>query len=173
MKPSPLLLMLDALLGLVEQQLERETADPAADLPLVGAELQRLTALLVRLSERTAAHVSGEISFAAVDAILATRRLRGELLGPDIGDSAWELLLTLYAARLKDRRQSVTRLAESAGLYLSTALRWIHRFRARGWVDWQADPEDARAALIGLSDLGAGKVESYLRAALQGSQLVL
>ncbi len=173
MKPSPLLLMLDALLGLVEQRLEHDTADPAADLPLVGSELQRLTALLVRLSERTAAHVSGEISVAAIDAILATRRLRGEFLGPDVGDAAWDLLLTLYAARLEGRRHSATQFAASAGLYLSTALRWIHRFRARGWVAWNTDPQDARAALIGLSDVGATRVESYLRAALQASELVL
>ena len=173
MKPSPLLLMLDALLGLVEQRLEREPSDPAADLPLVGAQLQRLTALLVRLTQRTAAHASSEISLPVVDAILATRRLRNELLGPDIVDAAWYLLLTLYSARLEGRRHSATRLADSAGLYLSTALRWIHRFRARGWVVWQTDPEDVRAALIELSDVGAARVEAYLRAALQASRLVL
>lgn len=173
MKPSPLLLMLDALLGLVEQRLEHETADPAADLLLIGAELQRLTALLVRLSERTATRASGEVSLSVVESILAARRLRGEHLGPDIDDAAWDLLLALYAARLEGRRNSATRLAALAGLYLTTALRWIHRFQARSWVDWQTDPKHVRAALIELSDVGAAKVETYLRAAMRGSRLVL
>ena len=43
--------MLDALLGLIEEQLEREPGDPDSDLRLVGEQVQRIVALHVRLAE--------------------------------------------------------------------------------------------------------------------------
>jgi DNA-binding MarR family transcriptional regulator len=172
MKPSPLLLMLDALLGLVEQRLEREKADAAADLPLIGAQLQRLTGMLVRLTERGSARAAEELSSAAVGAILAARRLRVEHFGPKIGDAAWSLLLALYAARLEGRSCSATQLGSAAGLHPGTALRWLHELQRTGWVSWRVNPEEKRAALIELSDAGAAKVEAYLRTALRLSSLL-
>ncbi|MEA3031689.1 MAG: hypothetical protein QOG13_3014 [Sphingomonadales bacterium] len=51
MKPSPLLLMLDALLGLVEQRLQADPGASAADLLPVGRQLHRLNGLYIRLVE--------------------------------------------------------------------------------------------------------------------------
>lgn len=132
MKPSPLLLMLDALLGLVEQRLDRDFADPAADLPLIGAQLQRLTGLLVRFTERSAAQPRDEISPAIIEAILASRRLRAQHFGAKVGEAGWTLLLVLYAARLERRSSSATRLSAMAGLRLTTSFRWLHILQQRG-----------------------------------------
>ena len=178
MKPSALLLLLDALLGLVERQLQLDSGDPASDFRLVSEQVQRLVAVHVRLAD-TAIGSGGwreepeTITAATVHAILRTRKLRSRHFGPEIADAGWTLLLTLYAARLEQRRFSATRLGEEAALPPTTSLRWMHALHDKGLCTWQDDPEDERIARIGLSDEAAARVEAYLKAALRISPVVL
>ncbi|HEV2747821.1 MAG TPA: hypothetical protein VGW34_11055 [Allosphingosinicella sp.] len=175
MKPSALLSLLDALLGLVDERLEREPA--AGDLPGVGKQVQRLVAILVRLAEAAAAVEVGpipeRISPAMVAAILEARRLRASYFPSHVGGASWILLLTLYRARLEGRRYSVGRLGAEAALAPSTSLRWVHALRDEGLVTWQPDPTDARTTIVELSEAGEAQLDAFLKAALRISPLVL
>jgi hypothetical protein len=51
MKPAPLLIILDTLLGLFEQRLQSGPDASGADLLLVGKQLHRLNGLYIRMVE--------------------------------------------------------------------------------------------------------------------------
>lgn len=171
MNASPHLLMFDALLGLVERQLDQRPGNPIPDLRLLGEQLQRLLALHVRLAETTAAFGPSRqrdaVTAPMIRAILNARRLRTEHLGPDIADAAWALILTLYEARLDRRTLSLTRLGETAAVPPSTANRWVHTLCERRMFTREGHPQDQRLALIGLTDEAAERVETCLKATLR------
>lgn len=90
-----------------------------------------------------------------VRALLRARRLRDQILAPDLfADPAWDILLDLLAARLENNRVSVSSLCIAAAVPPTTALRWIRQLTDRGLLERQADPRDGRRIFIGLSDAG-------------------
>lgn len=94
-----------------------------------------------------------------VRALLRARRLREQILSPDLfADPAWDILLDLLAARLENTRVSVSSLCIAAAVPPTTALRWIRQLTDRGLLERQADPRDGRRIFIGLSDSGSAAV---------------
>jgi DNA-binding MarR family transcriptional regulator len=170
MKPAPLLLMLDALLSLIEQQLQPDPDDPTADLRRIGDQIHRLIAVQRRLAE-TASSRPSAISAATVRAMLKARRLRIRQFGSGFANNGWTLLLTLYAARLERRRLSIAGLRGEAALRRSSTNSRVHHLHGRGLLTFDADPADRRAALIGLTDETAARMENYLQEALRLSPL--
>jgi DNA-binding MarR family transcriptional regulator len=170
MTASPHLLMLDALLGLVEQSLEANRSDLASDIPAIAAQLLRLTELLTDLANQAAAGAQGPpatITAPMIRAMLKARRLRAHHLGPDIADAAWSLILALYEARLDRRLLPLTRISEAASVPQTTAHRWVHTLCERRILARESHDRDQRLALIGLSDEGTERVETYLKAAMR------
>lgn len=99
-----------------------------------------------------------------VRAVLRARRLREQVLSPDLfADPAWDILLDLLAARLENTRVSVSSLCIAAAVPPTTALRWIRQLTDRGLLERQADPRDGRRIFIGLSDAGSAAVTRWFQ----------
>lgn len=152
MDASPHLLMLDSLLGLVEQSLEASPSDLASDIPTISAQLLRLTALLTDLANQAAMGAQdppAAITAPMIRAMLNARRLRAHHLGPDIADAAWALILALYEARLEHRLLPLTRISEAASVPQTTAHRWVHTLCERRIFARESHEGDQRLALAG------------------------
>lgn len=163
--------MLDALLGLVERQLDRDPAEPLPDLGNLGEQVQRIVSVHIRLAAAaldTPRHPEPDaITAPMIRAILKARRLRAHHLGADIADTAWAMILALYEVRLDGRRLPLTRVGQAAAVPQSTAYYWIPRLCARRLCTRDRHPRNRRVVLIGLSDEAAERVEAYLKAAMR------
>lgn len=91
------------------------------------------------------------------------RRWRDSLFGnPDLfGEPAWDILLDLYIAELRERRVSVTDACIGSGVPPTTALRWIMLLERADLVIRKKDPLDGRRAYLQLSKQGHLKMETY------------
>lgn len=108
---------------------------------------------------------SARLTAQNIRALLRARRLRDQLLpGGLFADPAWDILLDLMAARLEDRRVSVSSLCIAAFVPPTTALRWIRQLTDQGLLVRQADDVDGRRAFISLSEEGAQAVEQWFAA---------
>jgi hypothetical protein len=121
------------------------------------------------MRERAPGH-SFEITSATVRSIIAARRLRDEYFWPAMSESAWALLLELFASRLEGERKGVAALSAAADLPIDTALHWIDWIAPRGLVSRKyIDGEDA---MVDLTDAGADRMRAYLLASLSLSPWV-
>jgi DNA-binding MarR family transcriptional regulator len=171
MNAAPHLLMLDALLGLVERQLDRDPAEPLPDLGNLGEQVQRIVSVHVRLAAASLdspRHPEPHaITAPMIRAISKARRLRTTHLGPDVVDAAWALILALYEAQLDGRRLPLSRLGQAAAVPQSTAYYWIRRLCERRMCTRDRDPRNRRIVLIGLTDETAERVEAHLKAVMR------
>ena len=76
-------------------------------------------------------------------------------------DPAWDLLLNLYLAELRQLRIAVTDLGSLAGIPLTTVLRWIDALMKEGLIVRQKDPYDARRVFVGLTNVGSDAMRNY------------
>jgi DNA-binding MarR family transcriptional regulator len=76
-------------------------------------------------------------------------------------DPAWDLLLNLYLAELRQVRTAVTDLGNLAGVPPTTSLRWIDALMKEGLVIRQQDPYDARRWFVRLTTRGSEAMRSY------------
>ena len=98
----------------------------------------------------------------AIRQCLHSRAQRGRFFNPRLfSDPAWDMLLELYAASLAQRRLSVSRLSDRAGVPMTTTLRWIAALENEGAVERQPDPLDGRRVFIMLSDKGKEHMAAY------------
>lgn len=122
-------------------------------------ELRRVNRALARI-----ATVRGGASDSAADAraIIAARRLCQSRFGPEIGDTAWMLLLEAFTARIEGRRLAVTSFGAAGGITRSTAYRWTRRLIERGLLAIQGPPDRGRATFVTLSDAAADHIRASL-----------
>lgn len=93
---------------------------------------------------------------------LHSRAQRGRFFSSRLfSDPAWDMLLELYAASLAQRRLSISRLSERAGIPMTTALRWIAALENEGAVERQPDSLDGRRVFIMLSKKGKEQMAAY------------
>jgi hypothetical protein len=159
----------------LEWMLAREPArlhDPGKGttrLQQLSLEAGRIASALASLSETEAERERGEerpLDGARVRAIIRTRRLRDQFLGPELfADPAWDMLLDLMAARLEGQQVAVSSLCIAAAVPPTTALRWIKALTDQGILLRVADPQDGRRIHIELSEGVANALDAYLRAA--------
>ena len=115
-------------------------------------------------SDVTARHRS---SGGAVDVrrYIESRRRRERILGGNLfSDPAWDMLLELYAAQLRDEKLTVTSLCIASGVPSSTALRWISVLERTGLITQQDDPADSLRLLVGLSPEGLTRMSAFFAA---------
>lgn len=75
--------------------------------------------------------------------VITARRIRNQHLGSDlVADPAWDLLLGAFAAELGGDRIEVPDLCRTTTVPPSTALRWIKKLEADGWVQLQPSSDE-------------------------------
>ena len=77
------------------------------------------------------------------------------------GEPAWDLMLAIHASTEGDRL-TVTSLAESLRLPLSSTARWARYLETQGLAQRQPDPKDCRSQLIELTEKGQAQLRSYI-----------
>jgi DNA-binding MarR family transcriptional regulator len=76
-------------------------------------------------------------------------------------DPAWDILLALYAAKIGQRKLSVTSACAAAGVPQTTALRWLTSLENKGFVIRSADPLDGRRFFVELSSSSKSSLDAY------------
>lgn len=76
-------------------------------------------------------------------------------------DPAWDMLLDLTAARVEQKRVSVTSLCIASGVPPTTALRWIGQMVDAGLFARVCDDSDRRRAFIELTEKSVDAVSRY------------
>ena len=98
-----------------------------------------------------------------VKGILKSRRCRNSIFdGSLFGEPAWDLLLELYAAELIQQRISITSACHASAVPGTTALRWIAKLEADGWLRRDEDPLDRRRCWVFLTEKASTAMRSYL-----------
>jgi DNA-binding MarR family transcriptional regulator len=134
----------------------------------VGGTAQTDRGLRLAFSARSAAvHGSTQLIANAdletiVLAIMAERRERYVLFGRHLfADPAWDILLFLTLADLRQRRMTVSQLCDGIDAPMTTALRWIANMTDQGLLVRRDDQTDKRRKFIELSPDALGKMTHY------------
>lgn len=136
------------------------------------ADLDRLQDQLDELRVRLSSEDDGHGAIMEVDKkedlrrirhILRSRRRRDTMFGDDLfGEPAWDLLLELYAADIRQYKMSISAACSASAVPQSTALRWIAKLENDGWVKRESDPLDGRRYWLFLTPKGVSTMRSYL-----------
>ena len=136
-----------------------DPVDVRAELDRLQSELDALNANLGRREPRIQ---TDAIAADAVREVIEARRKRERLFALDLfSDPAWDILLELFLGHLEQQRVPTTRLGQAAAVPPTTALRWIEKLEASGWIIRNADPLDGRRVFIELSPRGSEMMERY------------
>jgi hypothetical protein len=108
--------------------------------------------------------VDGQLAGCAaqeVELILRIRRARSQVLGEGLfSDPAWDILLQLYAAKL--RRQTLALEDVTTDVPGSTLARWVAVLAGRGLIRCDVDPGAQPALRLALSESGELKMSRLL-----------
>ncbi|WP_076071353.1 hypothetical protein [Sphingomonas montana] len=77
-------------------------------------------------------------------------------------EPAWDMLLTLYVARVERRTMYVKTLVLAADAPITTSQRWIEQLSRLGLVVRTEDVADRRRIEVALSEGAAASIERYL-----------
>ena len=103
-----------------------------------------------------------DVPIDAVSQVIKARRERGRHFdGGLFADPAWDILLDLYHAQLRQRRATVTSLCEAAAVPTTTALRWIKNLLGAGLIRRHNDPCDRRRVFVELSPSASEAMRTY------------
>ena len=92
------------------------------------------------------------------------RRARSRHFAPSMfSESAWNMLLALYAVEDSERRMTITGLAELSGAPLTTALRWLDYLEQERLIQRVSSPTDRRVMFVHCAPLGREKLDAYLK----------
>ncbi len=96
-------------------------------------------------------------------AILEDRKRRCQIFNPGMfGEPGWDLLLNLYVMDRDGPRLTIGKLAQLAGVSLSTGLRWMEYLKDQGLITRVDHPTDARTAFVALTDKAREALGLYL-----------
>ncbi len=92
------------------------------------------------------------------------RRVRDEIFSSfDIfGEAAWDMLLSLFAAQLDDRKVTIGALCSVSGVSTNSAMRWIALLQDTGLIVRYADERDAATEYMRLTPYAHGLMANYL-----------
>ncbi|RYG99881.1 MAG: hypothetical protein EON58_02365 [Alphaproteobacteria bacterium] len=134
----------------------------------LGSELARIAVELSGASTNHAGLDPSGLPIGKIRDVLRSRRLRENMLPEGLfADPALDMLLELSARQAEGRTISITELCNSAGIALTTGLRWVSDLQARGLVDRASDAADKRKAHLRLSEDGTVLISSYITAAAE------
>lgn len=136
--------------------------DAEADREIAGLE-QRVDALKQRLAEVRSKDSPDRVATETeVRTVLAARRTREDIIGHELfADPAWDILLYLYAASLRQCRVTVSELTLASAVPQTTGLRWISKLDHVGLIRRSDDPLDRRRIWVEISDEGERKMNAF------------
>ncbi len=107
------------------------------------------------------------MSSVVLNSLRNLQRLRSEKL-PSVlaAEASWEILLDLYVSELRGEPISLTAVAGSAGIPLTSAMRRIRELEDKGMILRTPDEKDRRRAAASLTDKGRNAVQSFIRSYL-------
>jgi DNA-binding MarR family transcriptional regulator len=112
------------------------------------------------------AGISQSQMLARAGGLLRCRRARSRQFGSAMfGETAWDMLLTLYVSDVE--AMTLSHLAQLVEAPPSSALRWIEYLEAQRLARRDAHPSDRRSALVKLTDKGRASLELYLTETLE------
>jgi len=97
-----------------------------------------------------------------IRSLIRQRQIRARFFDGELfSDPAWDMLLDLTAARVEQKRVSVTSLCIASGVPPTTALRWIGQMVEAGLFFRVCDDSDRRRAFIELTDKAIDAMARY------------
>lgn len=121
-----------------------------------AASLERLESLDQQIRDEPEGAL---VTDAHIKRLILVRQLRGTIVEADLfADPAWEILLTLYAAELADKRLTVGKLCSSVDVPPTTAARWLKVLVERGLVRTDAANQ---FSCVALSAVGSSTMNRY------------
>ena len=115
------------------------------------------------MAEHNGSLVAAEAE-AVVSDIIRARRMRANLFRPEFfSDPAWDLLLVLFQADLRQHRVSAAKLTAATGLPPTTTGRWIVLLEREGLLRRRPDPRFATRTFIELSSRGMAAMQQWLQ----------
>lgn len=103
--------------------------------------------------------------------IIRARRLRENFLGSTLfSDPAWDMLLALFLAELRQQRVTTTELIRATSASRTTALRWIDALEQDGLIGRRNAPLDGRKYFVELSQRGSTALKEWVRAIRLGDR---
>ncbi len=112
--------------------------------------------LRARPKDRIWADLNAEIVLGRVLDEYKARRRRSRFFAADLfGEPAWDLLLDLFAARLQNRRISVSSACIAADVPPTTALRWLGVLEQSELIERIDDASDQRVTWVKLTDFAS------------------
>lgn len=121
----------------------------------IASALSRLTAEPNPIKERRATGAEGEVPALSADRVskvIRARRLRNRFFDETLfADPAWDMMLDLLQAEIRQHRVPVSSLCIAAAVPATTALRWLKTLVSQGLFVRRADPHDGRRVFVELS----------------------
>ena len=77
-------------------------------------------------------------------------------------DSCWNMCLDIYICGLKEERVTVSGIAHSSGIPMTTAMRYINVMAEQGLIKKTQNPADNRMTFVSLSTDCMNKIKSLL-----------
>ena len=150
-------MMIDSTERLV-RDLSRHLMEIAIDL---GARADRIGADEASLTANKASAPTGLLARCRL--LREQRRRRSAHLPAELfHEPAWDMLLTLYVARVERRTMYVKMLVLAADAPITTSQRWIEQLAKLNLVVRTEDPVDRRRVEVALSESAAVAIERYL-----------
>jgi predicted transcriptional regulator len=131
----------------------------------LSRDLTHVAILLARYAHEDAVRresaVEHRVTARQVQAVLAARYARSPRFGLDVANPGWSLLLELFLAYLEKRPVRMARLATSARVAMTTALRWVDQLSDADFVRRQPSTERQGGVDIVLTEAGVDAMEDY------------
>lgn len=80
-------------------------------------------------------------------------------------DSCWNMCLDIYICGLKDQQVTVSSIAHSSGIPMTTAMRYINVMAEQGLLQKSSNPADHRMVFVAISLECRTRIESLLSSA--------
>lgn len=80
-------------------------------------------------------------------------------------DSCWNMCLDIYICGLKDEQVTVSAIAHSSGIPMTTAMRYINVMVEQGLLQKSSNPADHRMVFVAVSPECRSKIEKLLSSA--------
>lgn len=147
----------------IPAKLAEAAADRSAErLRQLSEEVSRIASSLARLSmgpsdarQSREPVPTGEIPALSADSVLKiirARRTRARYFSEELfADPAWDMLLDLLQAEIRQLRVPVSSLCIAAAVPATTALRWLKMLVSKGIFIRRADPHDGRRVFVELA----------------------
>lgn len=145
--------------------------DIGPTLEMIALDACRLAIGLVEAAEaehlrRTTGLGGIAVSAHFVRTLIAARRLRPQLLGPEFApEPGWSVMLALYVAHLEGWPLTQAALTKAAAAPGATVHGRLAALEAQGLIERRPDPSRGRGTIVTLTDEAAARMGEYLREA--------